>query len=300
MPNITNVGKTGRDVFEREIRTAPLGGSLEYRVRRSYHPELNNFTWFAAGPITTTKRTLGLPLSSVIDLATFPPDDIGTTIAIASTSNDDVGVTGIGARTVTLQGLDQYWEPLTVSDIVLNGQTPVIPSTLFMRINRIFVDETGSSNANVGDLYISAATDTFISGIPQTEVYHAAIIGENSSSFGHRSFGAHRIVQYIKGNLYTNATQTTPVLFEERYIAPNFTGTRTDYTSGPLWYSQNVSYNFDGAAPLFEKTDAKWIVTAATGTREGSIYYELSEQDELLDYNNTFNFVQAKVVLGGS
>jgi len=298
MPTITNVGKTGRDVFEREIRTAPLGGSLEYRTRRSLFPELNNFSWFAAGTITTTRRTLGIPLESVVNLAEFPSGSVGVTVAIASTSAADVGVTGIGARTITIQGLDQYWEPFTESNIVLNGTTPVNPVNQFFRINRMFVDESGSTTANQGDIYMSYSTDTFISGVPQTSVLHAMISGENASSFGQRSFGAHTVTHYIKGNTYTNGTPDNPVLIEERYIAPNFTGSRTDYTSGALWYTSNISYNFDGAAPLFEKTDARWVVTASSGIREGSIYYEFAQLDELQDYNRTFSFNQVKVVLG--
>ena len=295
MPNIRNTGKNGRDALLRESRTGPLGAGLEYRTRSNLYPHLNNFAYWASGTITTTRRTLGMPLGSAINIGSVPADLV--TLQIASTSANDT-LAGTGAQKVTVRGLDRYMEEVTVSDIEMAGQTPVTISGLFRRVLRIFVDDTGSTDANEGDLYVSDNADTFIGGIPQNRVYSAAIVGENNDTFGMHTVPANKTQYIIRGNQYNNATAEIPILVEERYTAPNFTGSRTDYTSGALWYSQGQTYNFDGAGPVFATTDITWTATASTGVREAAIYYEMSEKNDLLDFDNTFSFTQNRNVFG--
>lgn len=295
MPNIKNSMKQGRDQLLNDSKTGALGGGLEYRSRLNLYPAHNNFAFWASGTINTTRRTLGMPLGSVVNLGSFPTETL--TMQIASTSIADVSVTGTGARTITIRGLDLHFEEIVISNIELNGQTPVNIGD-FKRINRIFVDETGSTNSNEGDLYISDTTDTFIGGIPQSNVYCAAMIGENSDTWGQHTVAAHRINYLVKGNHYHTATPDIPILIEERYIGPNFTGGRTNYSSGALWYTHAGSFNFDGAGPVFATTDITWICSASTGVREGAIYYELMEIDDLQNFDNTFSFTQIRNVFG--
>ena len=295
MPNISNLNSTStRDTLQQQSRTATLGANLEYRSRQQVYPQYNNFSWWASGPITTTRRTLGMPLSSAVDIGIFPAS--ARIIYIASTSANDTAA-GTGARTLTIVGLDANFEPLTESNITLNGQTPVTTTNQFLRVNRLFVDDSGSTNANEGDIYCSDSTDTFISGIPQNQVYLAMFSGENSDTWGQYTFKAHCSVHYVKGNFYTNATPDVPILIEERYVSPNFTGGRTDYTSGALWYTGNISYNYDGGGAIGATTDAMWIATSSTGIREGTVYYEMVEKDLVLDFDNS-TFIGAPVPSG--
>jgi hypothetical protein len=294
MPNIKNSTKNGRDLLLNDSKTGALGGGLEYRTRLNLYPAHHNFAFWASGTINTTRRTLGMPLSSVQNLGGFPANTL--TMQIASTSANDT-LAGTGAQKITIRGLDLHWEELVVSNIEMNGQTPVNIGD-FIRVNRIFVDDTGSTNSNEGDLYVSGSTDTFIGGIPQNNVYCAAIIGENSDTWGQHTVAAHRINYLVKGNHYHTATANDPILIEERYIGPNFTGGRTDYSSGALWYTGSSSYNFDGAGPVFATTDITWIATSATGAREGAVFYELMEIDDLQNFDNTFSFTQVRNVFG--
>lgn len=285
MPNITNIDiKKTRDSLYFQQRTAPLGGGLEYRVRPTINSQLNNFSWWAAGPIITTPRTFGLPLSSVVNRGSFPTSK--RIMRIASTSNDDTNTGGIGARTLTITGLDEYFEPISESNIELSGQAPVDTSIEFFRVNGLFIDDTGSTNRNVGNIFCSDTTDTFVGGIPQNRVYCAMFPGENSDSWGQFTTKAHSTLNFLKGNVYTNATQSDPILFEERYTGPNFTGGRTDYTAGPLWYTSNISYNFDGGGAVGATTDIEWIASTSSGIREGTIYYELTQRDIVIDFDN--------------
>lgn len=310
MPNLRNINRNKKnDILETNKNLAPLGAYLEFRTRvvarrqarnsTSFaNSNLTNYSHFSAGTITTTRRTFGMPLGSVIDIGGFPLDDGSEVFGqIASTSPLDVGVTGTGAREITIRGLDIYWEPLTISGIKLNGQTPVdISSHGFFRGIKLFIDEAGETGENKGDIYIAGTTATFVGGIPQEQVWYTMIKGENTSSYGHVSFGAHIRSHYIKGNNYTNATGTNPFVLEERYNFESFTGKRLRtidgrdglYSAGPLWANQPISYNFDAAAANFPKTDQQWIVNSATGTVEGTIYYELCNQDQIYDHFDVY------------
>ncbi len=285
MPNIRNVQPGGRDTLLRESRTGALGGGLEYRTRQNLYPQLNNFSYWASGTITTTRRTLGMPLSSAINIGIFPTDLV--TLQIASTSANDT-LAGTGAQKVTVRGLNRYMEEVTVSEIEMTGQAPVTIPGIFRRVLRIFVDDTGSTTTNEGDIYISDNADSFVGGIPQARVYCAVIARENNDTFGMHTVPANKTQYLIRGNQYNNATSEIPILIEERYIADNFTGTRTDYTSGALWYSQGQTYNFDGAGPVFAKTDITWIASASTGVREAAVYYEMTERNDLINFDNVF------------
>ena len=290
MPNIRGAQKNGRDGLISNSRTGTLGVGLEYRTRLNLYPQLSNFAIWGSGTFTTTRRTLGMPLGSVVNIGTYPSSAI--IMQIASSSANDTGA-GTGARTVTLQGLDLNFEKISEA-LTLTGQTPKSTVNSYRRLNRIFVDETGSGTFNDGDLYISDSSDTFIGGIPQTRVYCAAIAGENSDTWGHFTTKKNSTLFYAIGNHYNNATSDSPILLEERYTSPNFIGGRTDYTSGALWYTGNTSYNFQGAGPIFGPTDIQWTGTSATGVREGAVYYESVSRDDVLDFDNTFSFTQPR------
>ena len=294
MPNIHSISN-GRDTLIRESRTGPLGVGLDYRTRLNLYPHLSNFTIWASGTFTTTRRTLGIPLGSAVNLGTFPATP--RILSFASTSATDTSA-GTGARTITIVGLDANKEAQQESGIILTGQTPVNSTKTYSRINRIFIDDTGSGGVNEGDIYASDTTDTFIGGIPQNRVYCAVIVGENNDTWGNFSLGKHTTLYLVKGNHFNNATANIPILIEERYLSPNFTGGITDYTSGALWYTGNVSYNFDGAGPVFGPSDISWTGTASTGVREGAIYYESSTVNNLLDFDNTFSFTQNRNIFG--
>ena len=155
MPRITGRTNSRRDQIESSRVTAPLGAYLEYRTRTGSGGTntIKNFSHFSAGKITTTRRTFGMPESStIVNFGHFP--ETASTLQIASTSNNDIGPTGTGAYSVTVIGFDADWEPLTETEIVLNGQTPVTSTSSFLRVNRIFIDEHGSVETNDGDIYI--------------------------------------------------------------------------------------------------------------------------------------------------
>lgn len=87
--------------------------------------------------------------------------------SIESDSADDA-LTGIGARTVTVAGLDQNFDE--ISEVVeMDGTNPVFTAKDYRRINRLRVATAGASQVNEGLITATALTDATVSAtIPAT------------------------------------------------------------------------------------------------------------------------------------
>jgi hypothetical protein len=68
----------------------------------------------------------------------FFVDTPPVTHAISSDSAEDDAVTGTGAHTILVEGVDANWDPLSES-IDLDGASAVNPTTDFLRVNRMTV-----------------------------------------------------------------------------------------------------------------------------------------------------------------
>ena len=265
-----------RNIITTSQINQPLGNGLEARLRTV--KGLERFTFFAGSsegsPITTTYRTLGMPASSVVNTASFL--DGALLLGIASTSANDT-VAGTGARKITIYGLDNNWNP--ISELInMNGQTKVVSTKQFLRINQLVVEETGTLGYNAGDIFVSISLDTFTAGVPQTIVLSAmlastATILKNISTFGIYSFKAGYKGVLSHGNFYTDASSSKTLTFQEYNISPSTLGNRINYTSGPLNLSGNISYDFTGSGTYGEKNDYQLLVKCSNATSNGTVYY---------------------------
>ena len=270
---------TGVSIAPTNLRLIkPMGVGLEYRTKLGDHPEIirQGSIYMESKTIDTTLRTIGMPISSSQAFITYLT--AGENLFVTSTSVSDVGVTGDGARTLYISGLDGNWEDLTET-VTLNGQDGVTTSGTFLRVNKMLITTSGVTGHNVGDIYLGRTTDTFTSGIPDTDIVYATLSEFNNSTMASFSTGATQGFQYIKGNQYTDATQVKPILFQEIAFFDFGDGQRLQYQVGNLWTSANNSYDFEGAAPYGEKTDIQLRCKTASGTGVGVIYYEYALTD---------------------
>jgi len=83
-------------------------------------------------------------------LHTFPTSAAVASIS-SSSANDDL--TGTGARTVTIVGLDSSWDALTET-VDLDGTTTVNSTGSFLRINQVYVASVGSGGDSAGSITI--------------------------------------------------------------------------------------------------------------------------------------------------
>lgn len=121
----------------------------------------------------------------------YPYLDSATILYAASTSANDT-LTGTGARTIVVEGLDENWDECQCQ-VDLDGQTPVqLPGGPHIRVYRAYTETAGSGGYNDGDIYIGYGT--FTNGVPDV-VLAKITIGTNqtlmamySVPLGHTAF----------------------------------------------------------------------------------------------------------------
>ena len=102
--------------------------------------------------------------------------DSAVTMFVSSTSANDSG-TGIGARTILIQGLDEDYNEIEET-ITLNGQTQVTTQLSYLRVYRAFVTLAGSNEGTSGVIYIGSSGAT--GGVPNSTVYASISIGNQT------------------------------------------------------------------------------------------------------------------------
>ena len=107
--------------------------------------------------------------NSDIDAASTPEDiwDSGglytgfstaaETLSVVSAHADDTNISGAGAWTVELQGLDVNFNIISET-VTLNGTTPVVTTLPFIRCNRAIVRTAGANSENTGIISVTQST----------------------------------------------------------------------------------------------------------------------------------------------
>lgn len=138
----------------------------------SIHPKGMDFdTAVGLGLVPGVRRVTALGANPDIDQGTLPEDvwSVGgvypwmtaaTSLEVVSTSASDSSA-GVGARTVTIFGLDANYVEVNQT-ITLNGTTPVVVPTQLLRINSVLIMSAGSTKVNVGDINIRRVTGGLI------------------------------------------------------------------------------------------------------------------------------------------
>lgn len=265
------------------IETQPLGHGMEIRARGLNGKNTLDFpirhasVWgetILGGITGTTLRTLGLstnyPLPFVSYLST------ASQLQISSTSNSDVLV-GTGARTVKIAGLDSAWNPISETVIML-GQTPVLTvRTDWFRINKLTVTTAGSNSNNVGTVYLCQVGEAYSAQFHPTATNYCNILPAKlySTVFSY-SIPSGKNWEYVKGNFFTDWTDTKPGILQEYYRDESSGSMLTSHTN--LYITGNVSYGFEGAVGWYGKVTVEVRVqNEVNGTNSCTVYYEYVE-----------------------
>lgn len=149
---------------------------FELQVARGQIMGHSSFTIFGYNP------DLDQTLESIWpDGGTVPNPTTATQLTVSSTSLDDVNLTGTGAWSVFIEGVDNSYN--TVSEIVLlNGQNPVTTANSYLYINAFSVIAVGSSLSNAGAINIGSGIVTL--GVPAT-LYDIIAPTYNNRTTGH-------------------------------------------------------------------------------------------------------------------
>lgn len=102
-----------------------------------------------------------------------------TRAQLSSSSANDTAA-GTGARTVRVHGLDAAFKRVT-EDFTMNGQTAVLGSVYFTRVNHVEVLTVGTGLVNAGEVITSVRGAALTAGVPNTaaDVISSILLGAN-------------------------------------------------------------------------------------------------------------------------
>lgn len=150
-------------VQEQGLQRHSYGSAL---VSHTHPKGMDFYTSVGLGLVPGVRRVTALGSNADVDQASLPEDvwSVGglypwmtaaTSLEVVSTSASD-GVAGVGARTITIFGLDINYVEVNQS-ITLDGLTPVAVPTNLFRINSILIMSAGTTKVNVGDINVRDA-----------------------------------------------------------------------------------------------------------------------------------------------
>ena len=148
---------------------------FELQVARGQIANHRAVTVFGYNPDVDTAEETVWPAGGII---THPSTAVQMSVSSSSATDNP---SSTGAWTVTLNGLDASFNELSET-VTLNGQTAVLTTNSFVRINSAYVSAAGTGNSAVGDIYMGVGTVT--AGVPAT-IYQIIKFDYNSTTTGH-------------------------------------------------------------------------------------------------------------------
>jgi len=181
-----------------------------------------------------------------------------TVMKVSSTSSNDTG-TGSGAQTVLVAGLDADYNE--ASEIVtLTGQTPVLTTTVFIRVFRAYVVTAGVNNTAAGIIYIGNGVVT--AGVPAL-VYAEIPLGENQTLMAMWTVPAGYTFYMYRGSFSAASNNAAQYVLGKFMVRP-FGGVfrnAADVTAN----SNVIQYDFEIPLAVPEKADIEARVIALAG-----------------------------------
>ena len=167
---------------------------------------------------------------------------------VSSSSTNDTSA-GTGARTVVVSGLDQNWNEASET-VSLNGQTEVLTTTTFIRVNRAYVATVGSGGTAAGNIYVGTGTVT--TGVPAT-IYAKITLGDNQTLMAVWTVPAGYTGYILKGNVGTGTANTNQYIVA-RLVQRPFGGVFRTAAKVTIQTGE-IAFNFEVPVAFSEKTD---------------------------------------------
>ena len=191
-----------------------------------------------------------------------------TVMKVSSDSANDTAA-GTGARTIVISGLDANYNEISET-VTLNGQTAVNTTSLFLRINDMYVATAGSGLTSAGNIYVGTGVVT--AGVPAT-LYDLMYVGYNKRTTGHYTIPAGYTGYMVAGALSAGQpTGSTQVV--GRLVTTNSNSIRLTQAVVTL---NNGFANYDFQLPLAipEKTDIEASVVASANNNSVSSTFQI-------------------------
>lgn len=261
--NVKITSHTNNPVFSKPTEPSTAGvGTLEYSGYSGYTILAFNDN------VTTTERILSDDVPAGLDI-TFPAST--AVVSITSSNANDV-LAGTGSNAVLVIGLDDS-NNIIQEVVLMNGQTPVLTTNLFRRINGFLVLSAGSSGYNEGTIYISVSGETYSSGVPTTICYFT--IGATYSVGQTGIYSVPNGIRAIGRRFYISddATENKPLNIR---VKQQSTGGAVLTTALIKTVSSSASVDLQDAGSGISVGTDTWITAFEdTGVGQCEIYYTL-------------------------
>jgi uncharacterized Zn-binding protein involved in type VI secretion len=234
---------------------------FELQVARGFIQGHRAVTVFGYNPDVDTSEVTVWPLPSVI---THPAAALQMKVSSTS-ANDASGNTG--ARTVVIQGLDANYNEISET-VTLNGQTGVLTTQSFFRINYAYVATAGNTNSAAGDIYFGTGTVT--AGVPAT-VYNIIKYDFNNTVTGHYTIPA-GYSGYLSQGLFSAGQASGSTQVRGRLLSTGLDNIRR--TAAVTTVNNGVSdYVFEYPLRIPEKTDLEATAVGSANNNGASCMF---------------------------
>lgn len=220
-------------------------------------------TIFGYNPDVDTSQVTVWPYTGLI-----PHPSAAIQISVSSSSANDTAA-GTGARTVYLEGLDANYNQISET-VTMNGQTAVLTTQSFLRINNCYVATAGSLSGAAGDIYFGTGLVTL--GIPAT-VYDIIKYDYNSRITGHYTVPA-GYTAYVSQGLFSAGQPGGSAQVQGRLLTTGMDGIR--HTAAITTVNNGVAdYVFEYPIAIPEKTDVEATAKGSSNNNEASSMFIL-------------------------
>jgi hypothetical protein len=178
---------------------------------------------------------------------------------VSSSSANDTAL-GTGARTVSVQGLDQNYNEVAET-ITLNGQTEVLTTNTFIRVFRAFVITAGSGGTAAGTIYVGTGTVT--AGVPAT-VYAEIALGDNQTTMATWTVPAGYTFFVYRGTFSASSNNVSQYILG-RFMFRPFGGVFRNAADVTV-NTGAIQYDFELPLALPEKSDIEAQAIALSGS----------------------------------
>ncbi|SRR3990167_6457222 len=172
-------------------------------------------------------------------------------LQVRSTSPND-NITGTGARTLMINGLDASYAEISES-IILNGTASATTTKQFLRVNQIFVQNVGSNETNVGEIDLFTGSNILARILVKQGQSHLGVYTVPASKTGF----VIRMGASLGRDNGANAEKDCTVEMRRKVIGQSWRLINGFYLNNRGNGNLNKDLNF--GVRLNEKTDVKFI-----------------------------------------
>jgi hypothetical protein len=187
-------------------------------------------------------------------------------LKVSSTNANDTA-NGSGAQTVRIDGLNSNFDEVSET-VSLNGQTEVLTTQTFLRINYATVLTAGASNGAEGDIYLGTGTVT--AGVPAT-VYNLIKYNYNNTITGHYTIPA-GYTGYVMQGLFSAGQPGGSAQVQGRLMVSGVDSIRR--TAAVTTVNNGVAdYQFEFPIPVAEKFDIEATALGSSNNNSASAMF---------------------------